>query len=435
MQPRRHSRPRARRAPGCSRTAGDRVVLLHREPPPTAGAALGAGDGRRRAAWPARRCPPRCRPSTVDGAAGGPAHRDGGRRLAGPARDAGRRHARRSTSPSTSRSPTRRPRETPTPTRHARPRRRPATDTRDRLRRARRPRRRHAEPTATPTPTPAMIAKLDGRWCDASALCDHRLGFTFAQGEPRLPLGRRPGDRRRRPFGTREVSAPVDTGVAADARAREPSARAATRCSPAGRSRCATGSARTARSTTQALAFSADGSIGFTGGTIALGAATTAPRPAFDDTPVPSLGDALVAAAASPNGDGRVFAISRQGAALVYAPERGWTFPDTGLAPAMSNGATCSCGRSPGRARTSWSASAAPGRWSPSLRDPVPFDLRPRLPTTRAAPSRPTTACRWRRRCWPSRATPPVPLKCTAVGRVGLIVRGDGLQLARRAPA
>ena len=130
-------------------TAGDRVVLLHREPaaggeprwvPTVVPDALLAGEALPAAVADRRR----------GRAAGGPAHGDDGRRLAGPARDArrsdrarrrdraprGRRPAGARRDPDGARPPARRP-----PPRPPRPPSRPPSPT--------------ATPTATPTPTDA----------------------------------------------------------------------------------------------------------------------------------------------------------------------------------------------------------------------------------------------------------------------------------------
>ena len=142
--------------------------------------------------------------------------------------------------------------------------------------------------------------------------------------------------------------------------------------------------------------------------------------------PVPSLGDALVAAAAAPNGDGRVFAISRQGAAVVYTADRGWTFPDTGLAPALANG------RYVQLRAVAWPRPdvvigvGSAGALVTALRDPVPFDLGLDDDTRGAVETYddlPVEATLLAIACNANDA-----LECTAVGRNGLIVRGNGLQ-------
>ena len=291
-----------------------------------------------------------------------------------------------------------------------------------------------AEPGATPTPTstatpvPGMTATFDGRWCDlpaAASLCDHRLGFTFARGTRgyRSVAGpARPGA----PFGVREISAPVDLGVAADARARE-AQRQGGYAQLAGETfTMREGIGDDGSSTTQAIAFSADGMTGFTGGTVALGAVTAVRPVTVTDPPTLSLGDAIVSAAAAPNGDGRVFAMSRQGASL-YTPGRGWGYANTGLTPTVANERYVTL-----RAVT-WPRAdvlvgvGSAGALVTELREPASYDFpfdRPSedpqetLSTYRDLPVQATllaVACS---------ATD--PLECTAVGRNGLIVRGNG---------
>ena len=120
-----------------------------------------------------------------------------------------------------------------------------------------------------------MTVKLDGRWCDTAALCDHRLGFTFARGERGYRSVAGPATDGA-PFGTRAVSAPVDVGVAADARAREAQRQGGYAQLAGDAFVLRDGIGEDGTSTTQALAFSADGTTGFTGGTVAFGAATAA---------------------------------------------------------------------------------------------------------------------------------------------------------------
>ncbi len=287
-------------------------------------------------------------------------------------------------------------------------------------------------PTPTATPGPPVTATLDGRWCDlpaATALCDHRLGFTFGRGERgyRSVAGPATADA---PFGTREVSAPVDLGVAADARNRD-AERHGGYAQLAGETfALRDGIGEDGTSTTQAIAFSADGTTGFTGGTVAFGAVTAArPDPVPDAPLLSALGDAIVSAAASPNGDGRIFAISRRGSALLYVPGRDWMYPNTGLMSVLANGRFV-----PLRAVV-WPRPnvligvGSAGALVTAGRDPVALDLtsedisedpRRQLTTYDDLPVEATllaVAC-----------TATDPLECTAVGRNGLIVRGDGLR-------
>ena len=384
-------------------------------------AAVGADGGPRRAAG--RRSPAaRGERGHRGRAAGGPADGDAGRRVAGPARDAGRRRG--------ARRPDGAPRDR-RPACHRRDHRPPphATATATAT----------AEPTPTPTPGPAVAAKLDGRWCDTTTVCDHRLGFTFARGTRGYRSLAGPATDAA-PFGTREISSPVDAGVAADARARE-AVRQGGYAQLAGDAfALRDGIGDDGSSTTQAIAFSADGTTGFTGGTAAFGAGTAARPPTVADAPLPPLGDAIVAAAASPNGDGRIFAMSRQGGALLYTPDRGWLYPETALTPTQAHGRFTALRAVAWPRRNLMIGVGSAGALVTSLRDPLPFDLmsegsgdpRGQIVPYEGLPVEATllaVACN---------ATDPV--ECTAVGRNGLIVRGDGTrwhveQLPGDAPA
>ena len=122
-----------------------------------------------------------------------------------------------------------------------------------------------------------------------------------------------------------------------------------------------------------------------------------------------SLGDAIVSAAAAPNGDGRVFAISRQGGASLYTPGRGWTYPNTGLTPAIANE------RYVALRAVAWPRPdvligvGSAGALVTALREPVPFDSSSEARrTTRGDDLQTTRICRSRRRCWPSPARGPI---------------------------
>ena len=283
------------------------------------------------------------------------------------------------------------------------------------------------EPTPSATPAPVTTATLDGRWCDlATPLCDHRLGFTFARGANGYRSVAGPAGAGT-PFGTREVSAPVDVGVPADARAREAERQGGYAQLAGDTFALRDGIGEDGTSTTQALAFSADGTTGFTGGSVAFGAATAGRPATVADAPLTSFGDAIISAAASPNGDGRVLAISRQGGAMLYTPDRGWKFPNTGLMATESHGRFVALRAIVWPRPNVLIGVGSAGTLVTSGSDPVPFDLsldgllddsRRQLSRYEALPVEATllaVAC-----------TGAGPLECTAVGRNGLIVRGDG---------
>ena len=218
-----------------------------------------------------------------------------------------------------------------------------------------RPRR----PSATPTPAagskPSVVPRdslteaqlvVDGRWCDVEPLCDHALGFTFARGARgyrSVATAATPDAK----FGTREISAPVDRGLAPDARAHDAQRQGGYAALEGEAFALRDGIGEDGTSTTQAIAFAADGT-GFTGGTVAFGAVSRAaisPPPTLEPFP---MGDALISGATAPTGDGRVFALARSLGAMLYAPDRGWSQAYTPLLEMTDRRRSSS----PGRART-----------------------------------------------------------------------------------
>ena len=112
---------------------------------------------------------------------------------------------------------------------------------------------------------------------------------------------------------------------------------------------------------------------------------------------------------------------------MLYTPDRGWMYPNTALMPTRSHGRFV-----PLRA-IAWPRPnvligvGSAGALVTSLRDPVPFDLTPEgSPTTRAARSSPYDDLPVEATLLAVACTATDPLECTAVGRNGLIVRGDG---------
>ena len=211
-----------------------------------------------------------------------------------------------------------------------------ATASRDRHR------HRHPDPdAATPTPPTEPTLAVDGRWCDLptaapASLCDHPLGFTFAHGERGYRSVATPATADAK-FGTRAISAPVDAGVDADARARDAQRQGGYATLDGEVFTLRDGIGDDGSSTTQAIAFAADGT-GFTGGTLAFGAVTRGPYSAPREETVAPLGDAITAAATSPNGDGRVLALSRSGGAMLFTPGDGWRYANTALQGTVAHG-------------------------------------------------------------------------------------------------
>ena len=140
------------------------------------------------------------------------------------------------------------------------------------------------------------------------------------------------------PFGTREVSAPVDLGVAADARNRDAERHGGTPSSPASIAP-RDGIGEDGTSTTQAIAFSADGTTGFTGGTVAFGAVTAArpdPRPTHRCCPRSATRSSRRPRPPTAMG---ASSRSRAGAARCSTcPADDWMYPNTGLMSVLANG-------------------------------------------------------------------------------------------------
>ena len=250
-------------------------------------------------------------------------------------------------------------------------------------------------------------------------LCARALGLRVRPRQPRLPLGGHGRD------AGGEVRHPPDQRARRSRRRRGRRARDAQR---QGGYAALDGEAFALRdgigedgsSTTQAIAFAPDGT-GFTGGTVAFGAVTrAAPGPAAAAELLP-LGDAIVAGAISPTGDGRVFALGRSSGAMLYAPGSGWArafsaIQEIGLPPlaiAWPRKDLLIAGGSVGLLAT---ATGEPFDLSSGFEDrEIP---RARLTNFRELEVQNTTlaiAC-----------TPSDPLDCVAAGLDGLLVRGDG---------
>jgi hypothetical protein len=280
-----------------------------------------------------------------------------------------------------------------------------------------------ATPSATPTPAAPQLV-VEGRWCDLEPLCDHPLGFTFAHGARgyRSVATAATADAK---FGTREISAPVDRGLAPDARAHDAQRQGGYAALEGEAFALRDGIGEDGSSTTQAIAFSADGT-GFTGGTIAFGAVSRAaisPPPASE--PLPLQGDALISGASAPAGDGRVFAFTRSMRAMLYAPGQGWSraytpLSETGAHNRYSPPMVIAWPR-----KNLMIGGGAAGLLTTITADPVGLgsDVEPR-PSMRMVNF---DALRVQDTVLAIACTPSDPLDCVAVGLDGLIVRGDGL--------
>lgn len=280
-----------------------------------------------------------------------------------------------------------------------------------------------ATSTATPTGTPvAPSLVLDGRWCDVQPLCDHALGFTFAPGARGYRSVATAATAEAK-FGTRAISAPVDRGTAADARARDAQRQGGYAALEGETFRLRDGIGDDGSSTTQAIAFAADGT-GFTGGTEAVGAvgrAPAAPAPPAEAVPV---ADALTTAALSPVGDGRVFAASRSRGAVIFEPGNGWSPAFSPLLEIFAPPIAIAWPR-----RDIVIAGGSSGLLATSNREPFNVNTdffededipNPRITNFEELEVRNTVlaiAC-----------TPTDPLDCVAVGLNGLIARGDGFR-------
>ncbi|WP_270006397.1 hypothetical protein [Solirubrobacter deserti] len=273
-------------------------------------------------------------------------------------------------------------------------------------------------PSETPTAGPPRLV-LDGRWCDVRPLCDRPLGFTFARGSRgyrSLATAATPTAR----FGSRTVSAPVDRGVAADARARDAQRQGGYAALEGEAFTLRPGIGEDGSSTTQAISFSADGT-GFTGGTVAFGAVSrdaAGPPPAAEPVVFP---DALVAAANAPTGDGRVFALTRSTGAVLYAPDRGWTQAYSPVLEVISPPLALAWPRP-----NVIIAGGGYGLLATTNVDPLGLDLG--FEDQRPPPARLTNfdALTDRNVVLAVACTPSDPLDCVAVGLEGLIARGDG---------
>ncbi|WP_445149477.1 hypothetical protein [Baekduia sp. Peel2402] len=287
------------------------------------------------------------------------------------------------------------------------------------------------DPGSTTTPG-AVVLTVDGRWCDlpddddatTAPLCDHPLGFTFAHGDHGYRSVATPATADAK-FGTRQISAPVDRGVAADARVRDAQRQGGYAALDGDAFVLRDGIGEDGSSTTQAIAFAADGT-GFTGGTLAFGAIVRGAAAPPAPEQIPLQGDSIIAGATAPNGDGRVLALARGSGTMLYTPGSGWAYTNIPLYAIRAHDRSASprvliwprpnlliAGGAAGLLAT---LDADPvgvvngfeGTSEPPQRG-VNFDALPVQATVLAI------AC-----------TPSDPLDCVAVGRDGLIVRGDG---------
>ncbi|WP_022929851.1 hypothetical protein [Patulibacter americanus] len=183
------------------------------------------------------------------------------------------------------------------------------------------------EPGAGGASAPDEVA-VDGSWCDVpAARCDRRLGLELPRGERgyrslAFPAG--PDA----PFGGRIVSSPVDTGVPDEAPRRDAQRQGGYAQLTGERFALRDGIGEDGTSTTQAIAFSADGR-GFTGGTMAVGVAAPETSAEEDRERRPGLHtQPVVTAAPSPDGDGTLLAFTRSGESALHEPGKGWRSPN-----------------------------------------------------------------------------------------------------------
>jgi hypothetical protein len=282
-------------------------------------------------------------------------------------------------------------------------------------------------PTSTvPAGTPgAPTVTLDGRWCDvpttaAGPFCDHPLGFAMADERRgyRSVAFPKTDDL---PYGRRFVSAPLAPDVSAGAPRRAAERQGGFAALAGDRFVLADGIGDDGTSTTQAIAFDARGT-GLTGGTRAFGATSLAAPPARTPPPMPPPYDSIVAAAPSPDGDGRVLAIGRFGFQMLLMPGSGWVTPRTLGLSFSRDGISI---RALAWPRPDLVVGAGHGGTLSVLRtEPVPIDSFFGGIDENAAtpgPPLPRTATFLDVAC-----TAEDPLVCVAVGLDGLVVRGDG---------
>ncbi len=281
-----------------------------------------------------------------------------------------------------------------------------------------------ATPSATPTPAAPQLV-VEGRWCDLELHCDHPLGFTFARGNRgyrSVATAATPDAK----FGTRAISAPVDRGVATDARAHDAQRQGGYAALEGEAFALRDGIGEDGSSTTQAIAFAADGT-GFTGGTIAFGAVSRgAIGPPAAPEPLPLEGDGLISGVTAPTGDGRVFAFTRSMRAVLYAPGQGWSRAFTPLLEIGANNRVSPPLVIAWPRKDLMIAGGAAGLLTTVNADPIGLDSD--LDDRRVGSLRVVNfdALKIQDTVLAIACTPSDPLDCIAVGLDGLIVRGDG---------
>ena len=281
--------------------------------------------------------------------------------------------------------------------------------------------------TTPPAAAEAPVVAVDGRWCDVrtpagDAVCDHPLALALpAAGRGYRSLAF-PADATH-PFGRRYVSSPVDADTPGDAARRDSQRQGGYAALDGERFTLVDGIGEDGSSTTQAIAFAGDGT-GLTGGTLAFGATAEGAAPARVPPPVAGLYDTIATAALSPDGDGRLMTLSRYGLPQLYVPGSGFTFTNTQLIVPGNGDRPYVPARTmvwPRHGLLIGVGSAGllvTGRTTPQPYDFGDVEL---AAGTTAWEGLPTSAVLLDVAC-----TREDPLECTAVGRDGLVMRGDG---------
>jgi hypothetical protein len=281
--------------------------------------------------------------------------------------------------------------------------------------------------TTPPQAVAAPVVEVDGRWCDArtpagDAVCEHPLGLALpAAGRGYRSLAFAADATH--PFGRRYVSSPLDADTPGDASRRDSQRQGGYAALDGDRFTLVDGIGEDGSSTTQAIAFAPDGT-GLTGGTLAFGATAEGPAPARVPPPVAGLYDTISTAALSPDGDGRLMTLSRYGLPQLYIPGSGFTFTNTQLiVPGNENRPYM-----PVRTIT-WPRHdlligvGSAGLLVTARTTPQPYDVSVGeiAAGTTAWEELPVGAVLLDVAC-----TREDPLECTAVGRDGVVMRGDG---------
>ena len=268
--------------------------------------------------------------------------------------------------------------------------------------------------------TGAASLAVDGSWCDVEGLCDHDLGFVFADGERGYRSVATPA-REALPYGRRFVSAPLDTDVPANAPRRAAQRQGGFAALTGERFVLADGIGEDGTSTTQAIALDAAGA-GLTGGTHAFGDIAPAASPVPAPLRPQRVESTVVTGALSPSGDGRVVALTSFSGARLYRPEVGWSYTSLQLYAQSERGEPPLTARRIAWPRPGLLIGVGSGGLLVTVRGEPQAFTEERSPGERTLyEGLERTATLLDVAC-----TRSDPLECLAVGRDGLVVRGDG---------